>query len=93
MRRTFIKERSWLNRIQLIAALQNHVPVFRTNNVAPGHVCAQISLMFPPNLITQERIWLIKSIRLCHDSINHIPLVSLSDSTLDTSARVSKSEN
>lgn len=49
-------------------------------------------LIFPANLITRERIRLIKSIRLCHDCINHIPLVSLSDSMLDTCTRVSKSE-
>ena len=33
-------------------------------------------LIFPANLINQERIRLIKSIRLCHDCINHVPLVT-----------------
>lgn len=46
----------------------------------PGTYVAKYSLIFCGNLISQERMWLIKSIRLHHENINHVSPVSLSTS-------------
>lgn len=46
----------------------------------PGTYVAKYSLIFCGNLISQERMWLIKSIRLHHENINHVSRVSLSTS-------------
>lgn len=55
-------------------------PSWKLTAWLPGTYVAKYSLIFCGNLISQERMWLIKSIRLHHENINHVSPVSLSTS-------------